>query len=239
MRARNRGAIVLTGALVLLFASRAQAQLTIQAQDGKFGLSCSDEQEAHWESYVGDAPQGLEMARCVLDYYLQRLSWPDLRLRRLKLIHWVVENHPDLKLGSHPANGLHVSTTDGDYPRIRELWIGQANRFPDNARVLSNAADFLAVTDRELAAGWLKRARELEPHNDEIVRRLAMVYVYAIAGVSSTGRDLLPATVDPAIAQSGFARLARQEAERDPELASWTEMDLRSLGRLLERRRLK
>lgn len=238
MKTRVKAVIVLTSALVPLFARRAQAQLTIQAQDAMFGLSCTDEQEEHWEPHVGDDAQGLEMARCVLDYYLQRLSWPDLRPRRLRLVHWIVENHPDLKLGSHLPNGLRVSTADSDYPRIRESWIAQADRFPNNAQVLSNAADGLGVTERELAAKWLKRARELEPHNDETVRRLATLYSYAIAGVSGTGWDLLPAEVDSVTAQSRFARLAWQEAGCDPELATWTGMDLRSLGRLLERRGL-
>ncbi len=70
------------------------------------------------------------------------------------------------------------------------------------------------------------------------MRRLARLYSYTIAGVSSTRWDLLPASVDAAIAESGFAHLAWQEAERHPELAARTGTDLRSLARLLERRGL-
>jgi hypothetical protein len=109
---------------------------------------------------------------------------------------------------------------------MRELWLGQVGRFPDNGVVLSNAANTLALTDREIAMKWLKHARELDPLDSRIPRYLGKLYAAAIIGISETGPDLLPRAIDSGVAQSAFAKLAHEEAGRDAAVATETAQQL-------------
>jgi hypothetical protein len=128
-----------------------------------------------------DHLQDTERAACLLDYYAQRLGWPELQARREWLIRWVIKDHPNIRLDGHLERGLSVSTTDKTiYSEIRELWLNQVSRFPDNGAVLSNAANTLGLTDRETAMNWLKHARELDPLDWRIPRYLGNLYAAAI-----------------------------------------------------------
>jgi hypothetical protein len=202
-------------------------------------IPCNDEQAAQGEKYLQEHPQDTERAACLLDFYVQRLKAPDLRLRRLQLIRWVIENHPDIRLDAHLQNGLHLSTEDAvAYSQVRQLWLTQVKRFPHDAQVLSNAADCLAITDREIAAVWLKRAREINPGNETIVRRLANLYADAIIGIYETGPDLMPTSVDAMEAHSHFAKDAYQDARSEATLATWTGLAIHNWTRFLLARRI-
>jgi hypothetical protein len=105
------------------------------------------------------------------------------------LIRWIIKNHPDIRLVGHLERGLSVSTADKTtYSEMRELWLSQVSRFPHNGVVLSNAANALALTDRETAMNWLKHARELDPLDWRIPRYLGNLYAAAIIGISILGR---------------------------------------------------
>jgi hypothetical protein len=189
-------------------------------------ISCTDAQEAGWESYLRANPQDVERAACLLDYYAQRLPWANLYQRRLALIRWVIENHPGIRLSSHLSNDLHISTQDKKpYSEFRSLWLKEVSRFPNDPQVLSNAGDCLSLTDRKLAASWLARARILSPGDENIAERLADLYAAAIVGIAATGPDLLPSSLDLAKTQ-GFAKSAWREANRDATLAALTGLRL-------------
>jgi hypothetical protein len=157
-------------------------------------------------------------------------GWPELQARRVWLIRWIIKNHPDIRLVGHLERGLSVSTADKTtYSEMRELWLSQVSRFPHNGVVLSNAANALALTDRETAMNWLKHARELDPLDWRIPRYLGNLYAAAIIGISETGADLLPLSIDSGEAQSAFAKLAHEEAGRDAAVATATAQQLHIL----------
>jgi hypothetical protein len=143
------------------------------------------------------------------------------------LIRWVIQQHPDIRLDGHLEQGLSIGTADKTaYGEMRELWLKQLARFPNNAQVLSNAAHNLALTDREAALSWLKHARDLNPLDGSIQVRMSDLYAEAIVGISETGPDLIPSAIDLSEAHSTFANMAYEEAGRDSTLASWTGMRL-------------
>jgi hypothetical protein len=201
-------------------------------------VTSHENNEAAWEAYLSANPEDTQVAACILDYYAQRLSVTKLQSRRMRLIRWVAENHPDIQLQRHLAYDLRISANVASYPEIRELWLAQVDRFPDSPVVLSNAAASLALTDGELAVAWLKRTWKLQPDNDQVVRALSEIYARAIIGLTKPDAELVPTAIDPALARSPFARSAWREASQDPALATMTGLALHSWANNLRYRKI-
>jgi len=214
---------ILLVAGILAFPSLSSAAYSTVAGD----TSCTAEQANTQETYFHDHPQDTERAACLLDYYARLVPRPELQAPRMWLIRWVIENHPEIRLDGHLEQGLSVSTADAiTYSAIRKLWLSKVSQFPNDPSVLLNAANALALTDREAARGWLKRARELNPSDQTIPRYLGNLYAAAIVGISETSPDLVPTSINLSEAQSAFAKQAYKEAGRDAILAAWTGMRL-------------
>jgi hypothetical protein len=179
------------------------------------------------ESDLAAHPQNLDLAGQLLDYYLQHWQQPEVRAPRLRLILWTIANHPDIGLaGRHDPRALLINPDDSnDYAQVRTAWIDQValhsvSAQAGNAQVLANAAQCLRLTDRELAANWIKQAMRLDPRNFSFVSDLGDVYASAISGESGMNPWEGPTAVDAAETQSDFAKLAMQEAGRESELAA-------------------
>jgi hypothetical protein len=199
-----------------------------------------DLHEPVWEQYLVANPQDVETAACVLDFYANRLTFsPDLTPRRIRLIRWIIENHPDIRLTGRFDRDLRVNPADTALcDEVRSLWLAQIARFPDNWRILLNAGQSLALSDSELAAVWLRKARELQPDNFEPSDTLGYIFASAIVGIVASGPELVPTAVDPARAQSAFAKHAWVEAGQDAVLATVTGRVLHSWTNYLRSRGL-
>jgi hypothetical protein len=174
-------------------------------------------------------PEKLDLAGQLLDYYLQHWQQPEVHAARLRLILWTIANHPDIRLAArHDPRALVINPDDSnDYPQVRKAWIDQVARHSVNAQagdaqVLANAAQCLGLTDRELAANWIKQAMRLDPSNFSLVLELGDVYAGAISGESGMNPWEGPTSVDAAETQSDFAKLAMEEAGKESEFAART-----------------
>jgi hypothetical protein len=199
----------------ILLASAALAQTAIDLR------TPAEVQRA--ESTLRATPQNNELAGALLDYYLNR--WPDEKLHsaRIQYLLWIAENRPDFNPAAtiHDPRGLIVSPEDKEaYARIREAWLRQAAKQPNNAHVLLNAARFVRLTDRETAANWLKTAANLDTDNLEYANALALVYAYAITGVAAMNPFEQPTRVDLEETKSLFARQVKEEAMQDSVLGA-------------------
>jgi hypothetical protein len=107
----------------------------------------------------------------------------------------LIENHPEsdafedttlFRLGNQPA----------DYALVKALWQQQASRFPNNSKVLANAATVLAG-DPEIALQLVKSLRTVDPQNMEWVKWLAKTYADAIRWTFWDGKSTLTFTGGP------------------------------------------
>jgi hypothetical protein len=181
------------------------------------------------ESDLAAHPENLDLAGQLLDYYLQHWQQPEVHAARLRLILWTIANHPDIRLAArHDPRALLINPDDSnDYAQVRTAWIDQVARHSvdaqaGDAQVLANAAQCLRLTDRELAANWIKQASQLHPRNFSFASELGDVYASAISGESGMNPWEGPTSVDAAETQSDFAKLAMEEAGKEPELAAST-----------------
>jgi hypothetical protein len=175
------------------------------------------------ERILQSDPQNTAMAGALLDFYLGRWTDDKLHTARIHFLQWLVTNRPDIDPAStvHDVRGLRVSPDDKEaYALLREIWIRQVNVQPNNARVLLNAARFLMLTDREMAANWLKTAANYDSDSLEYANTLSRLYAYALTGVASVSPQDQPTRVDPEATKSLFARQTKEEAMQDSILSA-------------------
>ena len=71
---------------------------------------------------------------------------------------------------------IHIRERDGDaYEQAKRLWLKNVEGYGDDARVLSNAADFFEVNDRAQALEILQKGNALEPDNPEWNQRITVL----------------------------------------------------------------
>ena len=175
------------------------------------------------ENYLQSHPDDSLVLKRLLDYYEMR--WQTAGADRLRLILWTIQNHPDVALDPpHDGRGLLVNPDDKqDYAQARQFWLNQVGQYPDRPRVLENAAICLRLTDRESAAGWLKRVIAMNPdRRGFLVSALGNVYADAITGISGMNPWEGPTSLDVSETSSEFAARARMEAATDAEIAART-----------------
>jgi hypothetical protein len=168
-------------------------------------------------------PRNDKLAGDILDFYLGRWTDEKLHEARIHFLEWMIANRADIDVAGsvHDNRGLLVDPDDkAGYARVRSSWLQQAARQPNNAHVLLNAARALRLTDREMAANWLKTAANYDTESTEYARTLATLYAEAIAGVAAMTPFEQPTRLDLAETKSLFARQVKEEALNDSVLGA-------------------
>lgn len=169
------------------------------------------------------SPSNNDLAGAILDFYLNHWSEVAYHSARIHFLQWIVAHRPDIDPAStvNEVRSLRVSTDDTEaYAQLREAWIRQANTQPRNARVLLNAARFVWLTDRDMAARWLKTAAGYDSDSLEYANTLARLYAYAITGVAAVSPQDQITRLDPEEPNSVFARQAKEETLQDSFLSA-------------------
>ncbi len=114
--------------------------------------------------------------RLILLGYFQQLAWTDKRQSKFSFEHvlWMIDNRP----GDYISNKLPFLGGVGSWtPSMRREaqlhWLKQTRDYPDDGRILTNAAEFFEGHTQERL---LKKAKLLSPNYAPPVRRLAMDY---------------------------------------------------------------
>jgi hypothetical protein len=185
--------------------------------------SLEDAQEA--ELALQGNPKDNKLAGALLDFYLGRWTDEKLHAARAHYLQWIIANRPDIDPTStiNDTRALLVSPDDKEtYPVMREAWLRQVARQPNNARVLLNAARCLRLTDREMAANWLKTAANYDTDSSEYRNSLAVLYADALTGIAAMSPFEEPTRLDPDEPKSLFARQVKEEAMQDSILGAIT-----------------
>ncbi|MCH9052501.1 MAG: hypothetical protein IIA72_15740, partial [Proteobacteria bacterium] len=173
-------------------------------------------------------PDALWVRGKLLGFYFYKAkrilgAGPAIEARRRHVL-WLIRNRPEGQLaGSSEATidpiGHALADKEG-YQEARALWLDQAKRKGDNKKLLLNAAKFLQLHDKELAAGMLTKAGN----------PLSLGYLYALGvlRVNMMNQNGIPTSVGDTEADHAFAKKAREalQGSSDPLL-------LATAGRIL------
>ncbi len=104
------------------------------------------------------------------------------REMRRKHVLWVIEHHPASALAGQPYVEMDP-VKDGDaYIEAEQMWRRQVERFPDDTRILSNAAEFFLRKNRKLSEEYLRKCAALEPTKPQWPERLSSLHQLAQIG---------------------------------------------------------
>jgi len=98
--------------------------------------------------------------------------------KRVPHVFWLIENCPDVQVAGSPEAGIDLAGRNPeDYLRGKQLWLQQVEKYPANARVLRNAAQYFSLWDKQLGRQLLEKALLLNPSDIETISMLARSYM--------------------------------------------------------------
>ncbi len=113
-------------------------------------------------------PENLDLRVSLLGYYLTRHSCVGAdNTARNAHIFWLIANCPESPIAEGGYTGLDTVSDAAAYPRAKVLWLDQIAKQPQNIAILSHAARFFTLSDRELADELGARLQRLEPDNPQ------------------------------------------------------------------------
>jgi TonB family protein len=158
------------------------------------------------EQYLAGSPHDLNVRAQLIYYYYSA----GIRDPRLSHIFWLIASHPESSQALVATLGLTPQTTAlndaADYQRAVASWRQQAAQRPNDARVLSNAAQILTASGGNFseAERVLLALRQLSPSGGTWAMQLSRLYANAILGLA--GDPAFP-NQDPAFAQHAKSTL--------------------------------
>jgi len=170
---------------------------------------------------------------------------PAVITARRKHILWLIRNHPDDDLLSHPLAFMNVGAADPladpeGYAQAKQLWLAYAERPDASAAGLSNAAYLLMAADKSIAENLLVRARGLQP-GGPWAARFGRLYASMILGATAVrppmnehAGNFVILSVSAAEARSPDAAEARRKlaSSRDDALLTYVAQILMMRGSL-------
>ena len=145
-------------------------KLAIEARD------INEEEVEKLEEQLNLDPNNLSIRARLLGYY----SSSGFRSERGKSSYkkhafWVIENKPDSELARGPFIDPMLSHALG-YPEVKELWLKQVGKDPNNSRTIGNAARFFFLVEPNVAIELFEKAQLLDTRNYEYPMMLGMLY---------------------------------------------------------------
>ncbi len=125
------------------------------------------------EARLAERPDDLAARVKLASYYMFQRSEAGNEARARHAL-WLIRHHP--ASAGIPACQLNAMLDGEAYDLGRDLWLEQVESHGSEPRVLGNAARYLLLSDRELAAELFTRAKELEPANPEWPRQLGHLH---------------------------------------------------------------
>ena len=149
--------------------------------------SLSAEQVAALEKALEAKPESIEERARLLDHYMRtQYQSPESRRARQRHILWVIEHNPTTDLAG-PRIGLNKQIDGDAYETGKQLWLNHVKAQPANTAVLNRAAEYLLLSDRDMAEQLWQKAETLEPKNPRWPERLA--HLYNLSTRTRTGID--------------------------------------------------
>jgi tetratricopeptide (TPR) repeat protein len=179
--------LVVCGSLALDSCTWGQEQAPAPGMEGR--ITTKDAKVL--EEGLNTNPDNLPARQKLISYYFMEMLTsrkPELEEKREQHVFWLIEHHPESELAGSPEAGIlpmGLSGSTEGYQRGKQLWLLQVEKYPDDQRILSNAAQFLSLFDEKIGRGLMEKALALDPSDTETSSKLAQSYEQERALVNS------------------------------------------------------
>src|SRR6267154_1998314 len=205
------------------FAQSADVSTVRLAREG-YALTKDGAEEI--EALLRNKPDDLTARTKLLGFYFRgaRIYPREVTIEaRRRHILWLIENSPGseasaLSEATIDAKG-HALADPAGFAQASVLWMEQARRHDKDVKVLSHAANFFRLSDKERAVSLLRQAQSAEPNNREWPSRIGYVTALAILGIDMVNQNGLPTSHTAAEAKGPFALRAIDELMASPDAA--------------------
>ena len=145
----------------------AQSKLT------SMGIKLSEEEVRKLQIKVDNDPKEIVSRLKLLGYYSRKSTLnADARKPHRELVGWFVQNYPEF---DNHSMRIHAHTNPEGFVEIKKQWMETISRYPNNTKIIGNAASFVLMSNYDVAEKLLNKAQALEPDNPEWANRLGQV----------------------------------------------------------------
>ena len=140
------------------------------------GTKLTPEQAKELEEKVKKNPDDLKLVAKLLGYYGRPSIWSkDYRLKKKKLVLYLINNHPETILFSSSPS-TYIDNRYVGYKDVIEAWQKQLKKNPENLTIIWNAAKNLIWLDKKLREKCFKKGQKLDPENPKWSKALGFMY---------------------------------------------------------------
>ena len=153
------------------------------------GYRLSAKEAKKLETQLSAHPDNLAIRTELIGYYQRAaFSSPEARIAHQKHILWIINNRPDSEVAGNFAE--LDPDLDGDaFTQGKNTWLKWTRQYPKDTAILSNAAHFLLLYDKDETERLLQQAQALEPKNPEWPNRLGELYSLQMPSASGDRRQ--------------------------------------------------
>ena len=164
------------------------------------GEKLTIDQIAALEQKVASDPSDLQDRVRILGYYfLKRISQSSAQNAAQPHLLWIIHNLPASTIAGDPIAGVDYRTDLPHYEEASAAWKEALAKYPNDPKVIGNAAAFYLLNEPERAEKLLLQGQKLEPNNTGWDMRLGQLYT-----LRSMGPDLSVKTASKAKALKWF-----------------------------------
>lgn len=151
------------------------------------GEKLTIEQIAELEKKVASNPSDLPDRVRILGYYfIKRVLQSAARDAAQPHILWVIHNLPASAIAGDPIAGIDYRIDLPHYEEAREAWTEALVKYPNDPKVIGNAAAFFLLNDSQRSEKLLLQGQKLEPNNPDWAMRLGHLYALRSMGPDTT-----------------------------------------------------
>jgi tetratricopeptide (TPR) repeat protein len=141
------------------------------------------------EKQVRENPNDVTDLTILLGYYFgKECRSRAARTRRQKHILWLIENMPEADVLALPEGHFLEASEPEAYLKGKKIWLEQIEKNPGSFRILGHSANYLFLSDRELAERSFRKAMLVDPENPWWPHSLAHLYSFGKWNKSASER---------------------------------------------------
>jgi beta-lactamase regulating signal transducer with metallopeptidase domain/tetratricopeptide (TPR) repeat protein len=141
-----------------------------------------DQLTALQQKVVNDPSDLPDRVRILGYYFIQRAVQSSARDAAQSHVLWIIRNLPASAIAGDPIAGIDYRIDLPHYEEAREAWTEALAKYPNDPKVIGNAAAFFLLNDSQRAEKLLLQGQKLEPNNPDWAMRLGHLYALRSMG---------------------------------------------------------